>query len=92
LHLVPAALAYRAAGKAGNSGLTLQNPFELPLILRFTGLMVIIMLLSKLFSTGRAGLFALGGASGLLDVDPITLSMAKLAGAGETPLSRGRQS
>jgi uncharacterized membrane protein (DUF4010 family) len=82
--LVPAALAYRAAGKA-DGGLKLENPFELPLMLRFTGLMALIMLLSKLFSGGRMGLFALGGVSGLLDVDPITLSMAKLAGAGITP-------
>ena len=44
------------------------------------GLLAAIMLLSKLFSSGRTGLFALGGFSGLLDVDPITLSMARLAG------------
>ncbi len=86
LLLVPAALAYRAAGKAGAQGLTLQDPFELPLLLRFTGLLAAIMLLAKLFSSGRAGLFALGGVSGLLDVDPITLSMARLAGTGITPM------
>ena len=84
--LVPAALAYRAAGKAGAQGLTLQDPFELPLLLRFTGLLAAIMLLAKLFSSGRAGLFALGGVSGLLDVDPITLSMARLADTGVTPM------
>jgi uncharacterized membrane protein (DUF4010 family) len=85
LLLLPAALAYRAAAKAKAQGLTLQDPFELPLMLRFTVLLAGIMLLSKLFSTGPSGLFALGGASGLLDVDPITLSMAQLAGAGVTP-------
>jgi uncharacterized membrane protein (DUF4010 family) len=85
LLLIPAVLAYRAAGKAGAQGLTLQNPIELPLILRFTALLVAIMLLSKIFSTGESSLFALGGVSGLLDVDPITLSMARLAGAGVTP-------
>jgi len=42
------------------------------------------MLLSKMLSSGHCGLFALGGISGLLDVDPITLSMAKLAGNGVT--------
>ena len=42
------------------------------------------MLLAKLLSTESVGLFALGGASGLLDVDPITLSMARLAGNGVT--------
>jgi uncharacterized membrane protein (DUF4010 family) len=85
LLLIPAALAYRAAGKAGAQGLTLQDPFELPLMLRFTALLAAIMLLSKLLSSGQSGLFALGGVSGLLDVDPITLSMARLAGAGTTP-------
>ena len=54
-------------------------------MLRFTALLAAIMLLAKLFSSGKTGLFALGGVSGLLDVDPITLSMARLAGAGVTP-------
>ncbi|HSS12917.1 MAG TPA: DUF4010 domain-containing protein [Rhizomicrobium sp.] len=80
--LIPAALAFRAAGKAGAQGLALQDPFELPLMLRFTVLLAAIMLLSKFFSSGQSGLFALGGVSGLLDVDPITLSMARLAGTG----------
>jgi uncharacterized membrane protein (DUF4010 family) len=84
--LIPAALAYRAAGKMGTQGLTLEDPFELPLLLRFTGLLIVIMLLAKMFSTGQAGLFALGGVSGLLDVDPITLSMAQLASTGITPM------
>ena len=79
------ALAYRAAGKAGTQGLTLKDPFELPLMLRFTVLVTGIMLLSKMLSSGPSGLFALGGLTGLLDVDPITLSMAQLAGAGITP-------
>lgn len=85
LLLIPAALAYRAAGKGGSQGLTLQNPFELPLMLRFTALLVAIMLLAKLFASGPSSLFVLGGLSGLLDVDPITLSMAQLAGAGTPP-------
>jgi len=83
--LIPAALAYRAAGKAGSQGLSLKDPFELPLMLRFTALVAGIMLLSKLFSSGQSGLFALGGLTGMLDVDPITLSMAQLAGAEITP-------
>jgi len=54
-------------------------------MLRFTALVAGIMLLSKLFSSGQSGLFALGGLTGMLDVDPITLSMAQLAGAEITP-------
>jgi len=82
LLLVAAALAYRAAGRTESHGLSLKDPFELGLMLRFTGLLAVIMLLAKLFSGGAGGLFALGGLSGLLDVDPITLSMAKMANAG----------
>ncbi len=77
----PAALAYRAARTQEQNKLVLQDPFDLPLMLRLTVLLAGIMLLSKAFSSGRNGLFALGGLSGLLDVDPITLSMAQLAGA-----------
>jgi uncharacterized membrane protein (DUF4010 family) len=86
LLLIPAALAYRAAGKAGTQGLTLKDPFELPLMVRFTVVLAAIMLLSKLLSSGQSSLFALGGVSGLVDVDPITLSMAQMAGAGITPM------
>lgn len=82
--IVAAMMAYRAAGQTASEDLTLQDPFELPLLLRFTALLAVIMLLAKLLSTGSIGLFALGGASGLLDVDPITLSMARLAGNGVT--------
>ncbi|HKQ45783.1 MAG TPA: DUF4010 domain-containing protein [Rhizomicrobium sp.] len=85
LLLIPAALAYRAAGKADAQGLSLQDPIELPLMLRFTALVAAIMLLSKILSSGPAGLFALGGLTGLLDVDPITLSMAQLTGTQITP-------
>lgn len=83
--LIPAAFAYRMAGKSQGDGLTLSDPIELPLMLRFTALLAGIMLLAKLFSHGQAGsLFALGGITGLLDVDPITLSMARMAGNGVT--------
>jgi uncharacterized membrane protein (DUF4010 family) len=58
-------------------------------MLRFALLLTVIMLLAKVFVSGRPGdqpgLIALGGLSGLLDVDPITLSMAKLAGGGLAP-------
>jgi uncharacterized membrane protein (DUF4010 family) len=83
--LGPAVLAYRASGKAGQDGLELDDPLELPLMLRFLAMLVGIMLIAKLFSGGTSGLYALGGTSGLLDVDPITLSMAQLTGTTVTP-------
>jgi hypothetical protein len=72
--------AWRRSAKVENHALVLQDPLDLELMLGLTALLTIIMLLSKLWSSANSGLFTLGGASGLLDVDPITLSMAKLAG------------
>ena len=68
--LIPAVLAYRAAGKAGPQGLTLKDPFELPLMLRFTALVAGIMLLSKILSSGPSSLFALGGLTGEASLAP----------------------
>jgi len=82
LLFVAAAFTYRAASKTESHALILQDPFELSLMLRFAVLLAGIMLLAKLFRGGEGNLFALGGLSGLLDVDPITLSMAKMANSG----------
>lgn len=83
--LLPALLAYRAGRDGGADRLDLPDPVELPLMLRFTALLAAIMLLAKLFSGGQSGLFALGGISGLLDVDPITLSMAQMTKSSLAP-------
>jgi uncharacterized membrane protein (DUF4010 family) len=82
--LAGAGLSYRAARQAQAATLEMHDPLELSLILRFTAILVIIMLLAKWLSsnTGSLGLFALGGVSGILDVDPITLSMADAARGG----------
>ena len=84
LLLVCAALAYRFAGRSKPHPLKLRDPFELGLMLRFCALLVVIMVVAKLLASVQGGLFALGGVSGLLDVDPITLSMARLSGNGVT--------
>lgn len=76
------AVAYRAAGNTESDGLVIDDPLDLSLMLRFTVLLSAIMLLAKSFSGGESGLFALGAVSGFLDVDPITLSMAKMANSG----------
>jgi uncharacterized membrane protein (DUF4010 family) len=84
--LIAAALSYRAAEKKKTSeGLALSDPVELSLMLRFALLLAGIMLLAKLLSTGEGELFALAGVSGLLDVDPITLSMARESNSGLAP-------
>jgi uncharacterized membrane protein (DUF4010 family) len=82
--LAPAVICYRTTSKATSGKLLLKDPFELLLVLRFALLLAAIMLLAKVSSGiyGHSGLFALGATSGLLDVDPITLSVAKMAGTG----------
>jgi len=82
----PAALAWRAAGHEPAHALPLDNPFDLSMLLRFTGLLAVIMLLARLVATGPTGLLALGGFSGLLDVDPVTLSMARMTHTGLMPM------
>lgn len=82
--LVPGLIFYRASANGASESLLIGDPFELTAVLKFGALLAAIMLLAKLASGsfGHAGLFALSGTSGLLDVDPITLSMAKMAGTG----------
>jgi len=84
----PAAISYALAGNraASDRKLPLKNPFELTTVLGFGLLLTVIMLLSRLAAawSGEKGLSILSAASGLLDVDPITLSMAQAAQAGMT--------
>ena len=82
--LLPAIAGYlRPAGRTESPELLLRDPFELSLMAKFLVLLSAIMLLSKLAMNyaGPAGLIPLGGLSGLLDVDPITLSMAGMVPA-----------
>jgi uncharacterized membrane protein (DUF4010 family) len=64
----------------------LKNPFDLLEVLRFGLLLTAVMLLAVAARHffGEAGLIGLAAISGLADVDAITLSMAKTAGAGTT--------
>jgi uncharacterized membrane protein (DUF4010 family) len=67
--------------EAGRSVLRLKNPFELASALKLASLIAIIMLLAKLVSAkiGAQGVFLLAAASGVADVDALTLSMARFA-------------
>jgi uncharacterized membrane protein (DUF4010 family) len=62
--------------------ITLKNPFEIQTVLSFALLLGLISLLSKAAITylGASALFAVAAISGLVDVDAITLSTARLAG------------
>jgi uncharacterized membrane protein (DUF4010 family) len=67
-------------GDVGRS-LELKNPFELAEVLKFGALLSGVMMLGKITSAwaGPQGLLVLAAASGLADVDAITLLMARLA-------------
>ncbi|NBD96107.1 MAG: DUF4010 domain-containing protein [Gammaproteobacteria bacterium] len=59
----------------------LRNPMELKSALLFGALLAVIMLAGKALSewAGDAGLWTLAAASGLADVDAITLSLARMS-------------
>jgi uncharacterized membrane protein (DUF4010 family) len=94
LPLVLAALAQAGiAGALGNwarndapaeAPLTLKNPFDLGVVLEFGALLALIMALTKGLAAwaGSKGAFALAAVSGLVDVDAISLSLARLAPNG----------
>ena len=66
---------------SGGGGARLKNPFELRPALMFATLLAAIMLLSRGLSEwyGDAGIYLLAAASGIADVDAITLSLANMA-------------
>jgi uncharacterized membrane protein (DUF4010 family) len=89
--LVPAIVGFLALGflrvfRPGPSTdvpeVTVKNPFEIQTVLSFGLLLGLISLLSKIAIVylGASALFAVAAISGLVDVDAITLSTARLAG------------
>lgn len=82
--LIAAIFCYRKGGARPGRHLILQDPLELALLLRFTVMMAAILLAAKLFSS-PSGLAAVGALSGLLDVDPVTISAAQMTNAGLVP-------
>jgi uncharacterized membrane protein (DUF4010 family) len=67
---------------------TPRNPLELRVAFLFAAVFVGLLILTDLVLTrlGRAGVYALSGVVGLLDVDPFVLGMTQSAG-GLTPVS-----
>lgn len=66
----------------------LKNPFEVGMAVQFGLLLALVMLLAKALEAwfGTTGVYLLAAASGLADVDPITLSLARMLGDGEVQL------
>jgi uncharacterized membrane protein (DUF4010 family) len=72
------------APDALHAALTIKNPFEVMRALKLAALIAVIMVASKALSAalGTRGVLLVAAASGLADVDALTLSMARLAGSG----------
>lgn len=81
-YLLAAFFWYRSSRYSGSEPVRLHNPFELGPALTFAALLAVIMLLSRALSHrfGDAGVYVLAAASGIADVDAITLSLANMAG------------
>lgn len=79
-----AALPARSDHEPESWELSVGNPFDPLSVLSFGALLTVISFLAKLASlaAGALGALALAAASGLVDVDAISLSMARLASAG----------
>jgi len=72
----------RDRGRTRADELKLQNPFDLTTVFGFGAMLASILLISKVLTDifGSSGLLVLAAISGTMDVDPITLSSAELAG------------
>ena len=77
----------RAKTHEGKSPLALSDPFELGEVLRFGLLLAVVLVAAKLSGswTHEMSLVPLAAASGAVDVDPITLSVAKMTGTTVSP-------
>jgi uncharacterized membrane protein (DUF4010 family) len=74
-------------GAHEGAAVVFTNPFELGRALQFALLFAVVLLGSKAAALylGTAGTYAAGVVAGSTDVDAITLSMSRLAGAQVTP-------
>ena len=77
---------WRAGTTSAASPLVLNDPFELSEVLKFGLLLAGVTLIAKLAGMGGhpVELVPLAAASGLVDVDPITLSAARMSGGAIT--------
>ncbi len=82
LSYLPALIYWRAESRQKTETVSpLRNPLELKTALGFGLLLALVMLLGKALQNwfGEAGVLALAAASGVADVDAITLSLARMS-------------
>jgi uncharacterized membrane protein (DUF4010 family) len=82
LGLAAVAIYRKSAHDKVTKAATFRNPLDLEFVLGFGALLAGITIATKAISNvfGSAGVLTLAGLSGFVDVDPITLSSARLAG------------
>jgi|SRR5579871_206636 len=82
LAAISAFLYWRSEKSSSESPLVLTDPFELSEVLKFGALLAAVTLVAKLVASGpnHLGLVPLAAISGLVDVDPITLSTSRMVG------------
>ncbi|MFU8878710.1 MAG: MgtC/SapB family protein, partial [Wenzhouxiangellaceae bacterium] len=83
LYLPAAVYASRAGQIEAGEELLPRNPLELKSALFFGAVLTAVMLLGRALTEwyGDGGIYALAAASGIADVDAITLSLARMAGS-----------
>lgn len=83
----------RKPGNEKQEPLTLDNPFQIKMALKFAVLLGVVILLAETMKEwfGDQGVYVLSVLSGLMDVDAITLSLSRLAinNLSETTAVRG---
>ncbi|HMI97422.1 MAG TPA: DUF4010 domain-containing protein [Micropepsaceae bacterium] len=81
LGFVAAFFLYHAGQQKTSTGRLFENPLDLRFVLQFGALLAAIIVATKLLRSmfGNAGILALAGITGFVDVDPITLSAARLS-------------
>lgn len=74
-------LLLRARGQANAGEIGFKNPLELGMAIQFGLLLALIMLLSQAFSAwmGDTGIYLVAALSGMVDVDSITLALARMS-------------
>jgi len=75
---------WRQRQRIDNPPLTLSNPFQLRMAIRFAALLLGVLLVAEWIRSrwGDPGLYGLAVLSGLSDVDAITLSLARMGQEG----------
>jgi uncharacterized membrane protein (DUF4010 family) len=83
-YLIALVLWKKAGDETSRHEVGLENPFQLGMALKFTAFLTLILLLSRVAKLyfGDTGTYFLAAVSGIADVDPIILSMAKISSGG----------